>query len=223
MPDLYILMGANGAGKSTTGASHLPQHIQQHYEVFDGDKLYWAKIRELYKYVTPSIKEAQRLSLDWLFQHFEESVKAAIEKMDDFAYEGHLPDDENWKTPKRFRKKGYNIHVIYLGLKNINLSALRVFERAKLGGHNVPPYEIKRNFYGNLRQINKRFKWIDELKIVDTTDLPPKALALVQKGVINDALNHGKLPEWFENGLPKLFKKIEKRDNNDFFKKIKSI
>lgn len=213
-------MGANGAGKSTTGASHLPQHIQQHYEVFDGDKLYWAKIRELYKHVTPSIKEAQRLSLDWLFQHFEDSVKAAIEKRDDFAYEGHLPEDENWKTPKRFKRRGYNIHVIYLGLKDINFSALRVFERAKLGGHNVPPYEIERNFYGNLHQINKRFKSLDELKIMDTTDFPPKALVLLKKGVIVDALDHGKLPEWFENGLSKLYKKIKAKDADEFATKI---
>ena len=220
MPDLYILMGANGAGKSTTGAGYLPPHIRQRYEIFDGDKLYWTKIRELYKHVTPSIKEAQRLSLDWLFIHFEKSVKTTIEKMDDFVYEGHLPEDENWKTPKRFKRKGYTIHIIYLGIKDVNLSALRVFERAKLGGHNVPPYEIDRNFYGNLRQINKRFKWIDELKIMDTTDIIPRALALLRNGIIYDAVNHGKLPEWFELGLPGLYKKIEIKDASEFTKKI---
>jgi predicted ABC-type ATPase len=67
MLDLYILMGANGSGKSTTGAIYLPAHVQKKQEVFDGDKFYWNKIRELYKLQTPSIKEAKRLALDMLF------------------------------------------------------------------------------------------------------------------------------------------------------------
>ncbi|MBL0357706.1 MAG: hypothetical protein IPP72_12855 [Chitinophagaceae bacterium] len=75
MPDLYILMGANGAGKSTTGSIYLPVHIQKKQDVFDGDKFYWNRVRELYKQQTPSIKEAKRLALDFLFEHFENLVK----------------------------------------------------------------------------------------------------------------------------------------------------
>jgi len=212
MPDLYILMGANGAGKSTTGASYLPLHIQKKQEVFDGDKFYWAKIRELYKLQTPSIKEAKRLSLDILFEHFDNLVQKAIKQKEDFAYEGHLPDDGNWITPKRFARAGYAIHIIYLGLRNTTLSEYRVFERAKLGGHNVPPYEIERNFYCNLEQINKRFKSIDELKIMDTSDLFPRALALLKKGDVESAVHHGKLPEWFEKYLPTIYSKIIKAE-----------
>lgn len=219
MPDLYILMGANGAGKSTTGESYLPQHIQEHHPIFDGDKLYWNKIRELYKQVTPSAKEAQRLALDWLFEHFESSVKKAINAKNDFVYEGHLPEDDNWKTPKRFKRHGYTVHIIYLGLNDVSLSAFRVFERAKLGGHNVPPYEIERNFYNNLHQINKRFKWIDELKVIDTSDIIPKVLYVSKKGVIDEAVHHGRLPEWFEKYLPALFRKIEQRDAEELAKK----
>ena len=217
MPDLYILMGANGAGKSTTGASYLPLHIQNKYEVFDGDKLYLQKAREFYKKLTPSPKEANRLALEWMMQEFITRTKKALAEKDDFAYEGHLPDDDNWKTPKKFKRAGYRIHVIYLGLTDTAVSALRVFERAKYGGHNVPPYEIDRNFYGNLAQVNKRYKSIDELKIMDTSDSIPKALALFSNGIIENALHHGKLPEWFEKFLPALYNKIIRRDNDDFF------
>lgn len=212
MPDLYIVMGANGAGKSTTGASYLPEHIHTKKGLFDGDRFYWDRIRELYKLQTPSIKEAKRLALDLLFEHFEKIVKEAIELREDFAYEGHLPDDGNWITPKRFTKAGYNVHIIYLGLKDTILSEYRVFERAKLGGHNVPPYEIEKNFYLNLKQIDKRFKSIDELKIMDTSGFSPKALALLKKGEVESAVHHGKLPEWFERHLPKIYSKIIKSE-----------
>ena len=55
MPDLYIITGANGAGKSTVGFSYLPKLVQTYCEVFDGDKLNLLKKRELYKIVIPSM------------------------------------------------------------------------------------------------------------------------------------------------------------------------
>jgi predicted ABC-type ATPase len=184
MPDLYIITGANGAGKSTVGYSYLPKIIQNKCQIFDGDKLAMQKRMQLYKVVTPSLKEARRLADEWLYEHFEELVKKALKTKDDFVYEGHLPHADNWKTPKRFKRAGYNIHLIFFGLKDTDLSEVRVMERAKLGGHNVPPYEIARNFYGNLLQLNKRFKGIDELQIVDTSEsINPRILAVFKKEI----------------------------------------
>ncbi len=38
MPDLYIITGSNGAGKSTIGPEYLPSEIKEKCAVFDGDK-----------------------------------------------------------------------------------------------------------------------------------------------------------------------------------------
>ncbi len=81
MPDLYIITGANGAGKSTLGFSYLPKIIQNNYEVFDGDKLAMQKRKELYKAKTPSLREATRMADEWLFEHFEQSVKMHWKRM----------------------------------------------------------------------------------------------------------------------------------------------
>jgi len=43
MPELYIITGSNGAGKSTIGTIHLPANIRDNYTVFDGDKLFTQK------------------------------------------------------------------------------------------------------------------------------------------------------------------------------------
>ncbi len=209
MPDLYVITGSNGAGKSTIGFSYLPNRIQDNYTIFDGDKLFMLKRKELYPAQTPSIKEAGRLANDWLPQYFEQLVSKAIEENDHFVYEGHLPDEENWITPKRFKSAGYKIHFIFLGLAHPDFSALRVLDRAKFGGHNVPPYEIERNFYGNLKQLNKNFAFIDELQIVDTSEGTKQVvLAIFESGEVVSALSVSRLPEWFENGLPDLYQKI---------------
>ena len=220
MPDLYIITGANGSGKSTVGFSYLPLVIQNNYEIFDGDKLSLQKQREVFKNETPSLKEAKRIAWEWLFEHFEKLVKKALKENMDFVYEGHLPEDGNWSTPRRFKKAGYKFHLIFFGLTDTKLSEVRVMERAKYGGHNVPPYEIHRNYYGNLYQLNKRFKEIDELQIVDTSEsTKPRVLALFKNGEVDSAVHHGKLPEWFEKHLPSLFKKITKHESSSFGKK----
>ncbi len=46
MAGLYIITGSNGAGKSSFGASYLPEKLQG-YNVFDGDKLFMQKRRRL--------------------------------------------------------------------------------------------------------------------------------------------------------------------------------
>lgn len=218
MPDLYIITGSNGSGKSTLGFSYLPKIIQNNYNIFDGDKLTMQKWRELYRSVTPSSKEATRLANEWVFNEFERLVKRALSTRDDFAYEGHFAGDESWKTITRFRKAGYRVHLIFFGLRDTNLSELRVMDRATQGGHNVPVFEIHRNYYGNLYQLNKKYKRIDELKIVDTSaSNSHKVLAIFKNGNVEQALHHGQIPEWFEKFLPALFNKIIRRDNDDFF------
>ena len=57
MPDLYVIIGSNGAGKSTIGFSYLPKRIQDNYTIFDGDKLFMLKRKELYPAKTPSKKK----------------------------------------------------------------------------------------------------------------------------------------------------------------------
>ncbi|MBK7376909.1 MAG: zeta toxin family protein [Chitinophagaceae bacterium] len=223
MPDLYIITGANGSGKSTLGFTHLPKIIQDNYQIFDGDKLAMQKRLELYRTRKFSIKEAKHLADEWLYERFESSVKTSLAIKDDFVYEGHFPSSEHWRTITRFKRSGYKIHLIFFGLTNTELSALRVKERAIQGGHDVPPYEIERNYYGNLFQLNKRFENIDELKIVDTSAQTHKVLALLKNGEIGFAIHHGKLPGWFQKGLPKLFRKISSRDNKNPFGALESI
>lgn len=43
MPNLHIITGSNGAGKSSVGPSYLPDEIQLSCSVFDGDKLFMEK------------------------------------------------------------------------------------------------------------------------------------------------------------------------------------
>ena len=90
MPNLYIITGSNGAGKSTVGPDYLPPEIHQHYTVFDGDLLYSRKLKELFPDVIKSAKYARQEAFDYVVQLFEEQTHRALINNAHYVYEDHF-------------------------------------------------------------------------------------------------------------------------------------
>lgn len=201
MPELYILTGSNGAGKSTVGPDYLPLHIQQQGEVFDGDKLFMHKRSEFWKAGIKSHKECKKLALSFVEQTFDELVEAALATQSDFSYEGHFTNDATWDIPRRFKAAGYQIHLIFFGLIDTQRSEMRVVARAQEGGHYVDPATIAANFYGNLEKLDLHFGMFDSIQIIDTSEISHQVLAILHQGVPQSAVDSDKLPEWFTENL----------------------
>jgi len=62
MPELFIITGSNGAGKSSIGPKYLPQRIRERGPVFDGYKLFVEKRKELWRNIK-SHKECAKLAI----------------------------------------------------------------------------------------------------------------------------------------------------------------
>jgi predicted ABC-type ATPase len=201
LPELHIITGSNGAGKSTIGSEYLPPHIRDKCTVFDGDKLALQKQRELYATKRHSFKEAKAIANAWIEEYFNEQVDRAIEQSDYFAYEGHFREGSSWKVIDRFKRSGYSVHMVYLGLINPKLSEMRVLERALSGGHHVSLAEIDLNYHGNLWQLDRHFKILDELRIIDTSETQPKVLVQFLKNEVVFCVHIFELPDWFTTNL----------------------
>lgn len=197
MPELHIITGSNGAGKSSVGPEHLPPHIKNGFTVFDGDKLTLHKTKELYATGLHSYKEAKTLANEWIAGHFNEQVENAISKADHFVYEGHFREASAWSVVNRCKRNGYSVHMIFFGLINIERSAMRVLERALSGGHNVSPAEIDLNYHGNLLQVDRHFKMLNELRIIDTSETAPKVLLELLNNKVVFRASFSELPDWF--------------------------
>ena len=142
-------------------------------------------------------------------------VKKAITTHDHFAYEGHFRDSATLKTPRKFKKNGYELSLIFMGLSHPHQSELRVIDRAKQGGHNVPLYEINANFYGNLVTLNKYYKLFDEIIIIDTSKSLQHQILLHKRRL--EILFYTQMkdqPEWFRKFLPNLAKLVLKKENS---------
>lgn len=202
MPDLYIITGSNGAGKSTLGTAYIPESLQN--QVFDGDKLLMTKKKEFWNSGIKSSKECTRKAAEIVKTTFEELVNEALFNQVDFAYEGHFINEATWDIPRRFKDSGYNIHLIFFGLTDTNISELRVITRTKEGGHYVDPTTIAANFYGNLEKLDIHFSMFDTIDMYDTSGIEHIELVKLENGIPTISIDISDLPVWFTDNLPNL-------------------
>lgn len=208
MPDLYIITGSNGAGKSTIGQDYVPAHVLDDSSIFDGDKLYMQKHLELWKSGMRVDKQLREIANDFVTDTFKDLVDEAINTRKHFAYEGHFTEDSSWNVPRLFKKEGYAVHLIFFGLSNTDQSELRVLERVKDGGHYVPRLMLENNFYGNLEQLNQNYKLLDSLLIFDTSTTTPFLLAKMINTKMEISASKDALPDWFINHLTEVLKEV---------------
>lgn len=154
MPNLYIVSGCNGAGKTTASFTILPV-ILNCREFVNADNI----AAGLSPFNTESVAiEAARIMLHRIDELLEEGV--------DFAIETTLATRSYVSLVHRARKAGYNITLIYIWLKSPELALQRVAERVRNGGHNIPEEVVRRRYRNGINNLFKLFMPICDVWIV---------------------------------------------------------
>lgn len=206
-PTLFIVAGANGAGKSTRSRSMLPAYMQN-ASIFDGDILFNEKKRELQQHF--SAKESMEKASSFVSDYFNGLVSKAIQERRHFAFEGHFTQKEQWQPILDLKNNGYYVHMVYLGLDRVETSLDRVARRVRTDGHYVDDFNVKANYYGNLDMLNLNAPLLHRLDLYDATK-SLKPLAVLQAGRVMDALKLEYQPEWIKQELPKIAALIKNR------------
>lgn len=206
MPELIIITGSNGAGKSSIGPDYVP--IKLRNSIFDGDKLFVEKRKEIWTSGIRSQKECRNRAFEIVVDTFEKLVEDSINKNVDFVYEGHFTNEATWDVPRKFKAAGYKIHLIFFGLTDVLLSETRVIGRTLEGGHYVDPITVQSNFYGNLEKVDKYYSLFDSVRIFDTSGVEHLELAIFKNGVPYSAISSKELPKWFTENLKEITKGV---------------
>lgn len=144
MPNLYIIAGCNGAGKTTASYTVLPE-ILNCKEFVNADEI--AKGLSPFRPESVSI-QAARLMLERINQLLTQNV--------DFAIETTLTTRSYQKTIELAKLGNYSITLLFFWLNDVNLAIERVKSSVSDGGHNIPEEVIIRRYYrgiSNLMQI----------------------------------------------------------------------
>jgi predicted ABC-type ATPase len=139
MPNLVVIAGPNGAGKSTAAPLLIGKRLGI-AEFVNADVI----AAEL----SPSDPDAAAMQAGRIMLKRLDALAAAGA---DFAFETTLASRHfaSWITRLR-RERNYRFHLVYLWLPNVEENVLRVAERVRLGGHNVPPDVIRRRYASGL-------------------------------------------------------------------------
>lgn len=145
-----IIGGVNGVGKSSfTGV--LKERCEDLGQIIDVDKI----TAELGTGALAGGKAALT------------KIENCIEKRLSFTQETTLSGYRTESTAKKVKELGYFVRLFYIGLDSLDESLLRIQNRVKRGGHNIPTDDVERRFQGRWDAVAKVLPYCDIAEFYD--------------------------------------------------------
>ena len=194
-PVLVFVAGPNGSGKSTFVETYL---VDLGLPYVNADRIARA-VRE-------AGSEASAESIDRLaFAQAEEFRRSLLAARLSFCTETVFSDPAGAKLAflEEARRRGFATFMFFIGLESPALSAARVMQRVRLGGHDVPADRLRARFPRTLANLRAAISLVDEARLFDNSSsaLPYRLVAVYVDGHL--ASRHPPLPSW-TRGLPGL-------------------
>lgn len=180
MPNMYIICGCNGAGKTTASYTVLPE-IFECKEYINADNI----AAGISPFNPNSVAvSAGRIMLNRIRELMLEGV--------DFAFETTLATRSYVTLIKDAKEIGYRVTLLFFWLDSPYMAFKRVLKRVSLGGHSIPKDVVFRRYYRGIFNLLNLYKPICDTWIVfDNMDLVPEIIAKKDEFgemVINDEI-----------------------------------
>ncbi len=165
-PRVCVLAGPNGAGK-TTSAAPLVRDRWGIVTFVNADTI----AQGLAGFAAEAVAVAAgRLMLAQL--------DALAAQRVDFAFETTLASRTFVPRLRALRSAGYEVLLVYLWLPSPELALLRVQERVRAGGHDVPGATVRRRFHRGLANFHRLYRpLVDRWWCLDGSCVPPVLVA----------------------------------------------
>lgn len=164
MPNIYIISGCNGAGKTTASFTVLP-------EMLNCDE--FVNADEIARGLSPlnpdkAAIEAGRIMLT--------KIDKLIKSRSDFAFETTLTTKSYVKLISKAKVHGYEVTLLYFWLDSVELAKERVKTRVLEGGHNIPEPVIERRYFAGISNLFRLYISICDYWMIFNNSKPPSEL-----------------------------------------------
>lgn len=200
MPELVVIAGCNGSGKSTFASTFLAEGMTS----FDYDRLFLEKYNSL-----PDSELREEISRNETTEIFEAAIQKALISKSDFCYETNF-DSHPMVWPTKFKDLGYQINLIFFCLQDQEIAKHRVQVRTEFKGHFVDDKTIDLKWREGYKNVNLFFREFDNILFVDNSVNNEIYINLLQ--ILNNDvyIMTEVLPEYFEHRLPDVYRFISK-------------
>jgi len=192
---IYVLAGANGAGKSSLGGAML---VSQGVRYFNPDEAA-ARIRT----ANPGTSLAEAQGAAWL--EGRRLLERAIAERLDYAFETTLGGNTIPVLLARAATQGSEVRIWYVGLASADLHVARVKSRVALGGHDIPEGKIRERYARSLLNLIQLLPVATEVRVYDNSYeadprsglMPkPELVVHIRKGKIVSTCALAATPVW---------------------------
>lgn len=150
-PNLYIIAGCNGAGKTTASMTLLPEVLNCE-EFVNAD--------EIAKGLSPFHPEEMAIEAGKLMLS---RIDTLLSQGKSFAIETTLATRSYKTLVQRAKEHGYLVTLLFFWLPSPEMAEMRVTSRVASGGHNIPKDVIHRRYWLGLRNLFDIFAPIVDL------------------------------------------------------------
>jgi predicted ABC-type ATPase len=159
-PQIFVLAGTNGAGKSSVGGATIRARGGQYFNPDEAA----ARIRQ----AQPHLSATQANSAAWhegkrLLQH-------AIAQRLDYNFETTLGGKTFSRLLTEAAKAGFQVRIWYVGLASPEQHLARIRARVRHGGHDIPELDVRRRFDHSRLQLIALLPHLAELRVYDNSD-----------------------------------------------------
>jgi predicted ABC-type ATPase len=157
MPELFIIAGCNGAGKTTAAYNLLP-------EVFDTTEFINAD--EIARGINPKNVDEVAFAAGKIMLS---KIDSLILEKKNFAFETTLSGLTYLKIIEKAKQNGFMITMVFVYLESFHIAQQRVVLRVSKGGHNIPNDVIERRYFKGLKNFTRYSEIVDDWYVLDNS------------------------------------------------------
>lgn len=166
MPNIYILAGCNGAGKTTCSYTILPELL--------GCSTF-VNSDEFAKALSPFGPERAAIQASRLMVR---KIDYLLERREDFGIETTLATRSLIKIIEKAKSIGYSCTILFLWLQSPDIAVKRIQDRVAAGGHHITEETVRRRYRVGLKYMFHDYSPIAERWILaDNTEIPFRVIA----------------------------------------------